>query len=1039
MIAAGTELGPYTVLDKLGAGGMGDVYLARDNRLGREVALKMLPRPFARDPQRLALFRREALTLAALNHPHIAIIHGFEEPEPGVLFLVLERVEGETLAARLARGPMAVEEALQICAKAAEALEAAHERGVIHRDLKPGNVMLGPRGVVKVLDFGLARSAEQASPPNASAAAGPAAPPPHPSAPPPLPDSWDGAGTIAVPAAGPAEQDTGDPTLVGGATAEEDEVVGTPGYMSPEQIRAEAQDPRTDVFAFGCLLYECLSGRRAFDGRTLIEVFTATLETEPDRAALPAATPVRVRDLLGLCLAKDAAKRLPEIRSARLEIEEALGIRRASALRAGEAAAIPNNLPAGGTSFVGRERETEECLRLLAGARLLTLTGMGGSGKTRLALQAAAQLLPQCPDGVWLVDLAPVTEPERVVLELALALGLREEAGKPVAQTLVEYLAARRALVLLDNCEHLVTPSASLAALLLASCPELRLLATSREALGVNGEVTFAVPMLRLPPEKAAPDPAALREFESVRLFLERAAQVQPGFDLDTANAAAVAEICRRLDGIPLAIELAAARVKVLSVEQIRAKLDDRFRLLTGGSRTALPRQQTLRATIQWSYDHLALPEQRLLRSLSVFAGGWTLEAAAAVWEEGADEFEVLDLLTRLVDKSLVVVESRGESARYGYLDTVRHYAQERLEEAGEKSVFSDRHRDFFLALVEAAEKELVGPAQKEWYARLDREHPNLLAALAWCSVEPAGHARGLRLAAAASRFWSGRGHYGLGRSALARMLASDAAGGPTAARANALVRLGGMALYQGDYAAAGPPIEESLEIYRALGDAKGIARSLSGLATVATYQCDYAAARSYGQEVLAGYEAAGDKRGAAVTLHNLGFLALCEGDAAASAKLYRKALDLLRHVGDLKHVALTLADLGVASARAGDLEAAAGSLAGSLSIVEEIAAKREGAYALEGVAELAFRLNDPAHAIRFFGAARALREEIGSPLAPAEQKERASFLDKVRERLGESAANKEITAAEGLGFEVSIREAGTWLDGLSLESSGQS
>jgi non-specific serine/threonine protein kinase len=1008
MIAAGTELGPYTVLDKLGAGGMGDVYLARDNRLGREVALKMLPGPFARDPQRLALFRREALTLAALNHPHIAIIHGFEEPEPGTLFLVLERVEGESLAQRLARGPLAVEEALQVCAKVAEALEVAHERGVIHRDLKPGNVMLGPRGVVKVLDFGLARTAEPRTPGHSSPA--------------PPPETWDGEATLV----GASMDDAAD-----------DEVVGTPGYMSPEQTRAEPQDARTDVFAFGCLLYECLSGRRAFTGQTLAEVFAATQEREADRSALPAATPSRVLELLDRCLVKDVGGRLPEIRLARTEIEEALGIRRASALRTGEGvAATPNNLPGNATSFVGREQETAECLRRLGQARLLTLTGVGGSGKTRLALQVAARLLPEYPDGIWFVDLAPVTEPDRVVVAMALSLGLRDEPGKTTAQALVEHLGSRRALILLDNCEHLVAASGDLAALLLKTCADVRLLATSREALGVAGEASFAVPALGLPSEAIAADPDALRQFESVRLFLDRASQAKPGFDLTAENGPAVGEICRRLDGIPLAIELAAARVKVLSAEQIRAKLDDRFRLLTGGSRTALPRQQTLRATIQWSYDHLAELERQLLRCLAVFSGGWTLEAATAVWGEDADEFEVLDLITRLVDKSLIVVESTGESARYRYLETVRQYAAEQLDQAGETAVVSDRHLDFFLALGEAAEKELVGSNQKEWFARLDAEHPNLLGALAWCASTPAGSEKGLRLGSALARFWSGRGNYELGRASLDRALRLDAAAAPTSARAGALVRLGGMALYQGDHAAARAPIEESLAIYRTLGDAKGIARSLSGLATVATYQCDYPAARGYGEEVLAGYEAAGDSRGAAVTLHNLACVALYEGAADSAAELFRRSLGLLRDVGDLKHTALTLAGLAEASARMGDLEASAGSLTGSLAIVREIGAKREGAYALEGAAELAFRLNDPDHAIRFLAAARSLREEIGSPLSSAEQQERATFLDKVKARVGEHTFQQEFNLAQAPGFETAVDEAVAWLERSTPDAS---
>ncbi len=517
--------------------------------------------------------------------------------------------------------------------------------------------------------------------------------------------------------------------------------------------------------------------------------------------------------------------------------------------------------------------------------------------------------------------------------------------------------------------------------------------------------------------------------FEAVRLFVERAELVRPGFVLDDANAHPVAEICRRLDGIPLAIELAAARVRVLGVEDIQARLDDRFRLLTGGGRGAAARQQTLRAAIQWSYDQLAPLEQQFFRAMSVFSGGWNLEAATATWEENADEFEVLDLMTRLVEKSLAGVEKGADGAnRFRYLETVRQYAAEILAPTEENAPVRNRHLDHYLALAETGEKELVGKNQKTWFTRLDPEHLNFLAALAWAEGEGSEPVRALRLAGAAARFWSARGQYELGRRALADALAGEGTAGPIPERAKALVRLGGMALYRGDYEGATEPIRESLEVYRALGDVNGATRALSGLATVATYQGDYAAARGHNQEALAAYRAQGNDRGAAVTLHNLGFLSLCEGDPASAVDFYTQALALLRTTGDLKQVALTLADLAVASVRLEQDETAAAQALASLAIVQELASAREGAYALEGTAELAVMRGDAVRGARFLGAARRLREETGAALSPAEERQQSVLLERMRGISGEAGLDAGLAEGAALRLDAAVAEATDFL-----------
>jgi non-specific serine/threonine protein kinase len=1004
---------------------MGEVYLARDTRLDREVALKLLPADLAGDPERLARFRQEALTLAALNHPNIATIYGFEEPEPGTLFLALEFVEGETLHDRVVRKPPTVEEAMQIGAQIAEALEAAHERGIVHRDLKPKNVMIGPRGLVKVLDFGLARARGKSGTSGGRSA---------------------GAGHAAMPK-GPIDPSaTVDPdaTLVSDATMAPigDETVaessgggieGTPGYMSPEQVRGAAQDERTDLFAFGCVLYECLAGRRAFLGEDLFQTLTATLENDPDFSALPARTPGRVRDLLFKLLEKDPAKRLAVTREARHELEEALGIRRAAALRAGEAAATtPHNLPKSLTRFVGRDEEVKSCGLKLAEHRLLTLTGMGGTGKTRLALETAERALADFPDGVWFVDLAPVTDPSRVETSVAAAVGVREEPGLALVESLLSHLRGRRALLVLDNCEELRRACAGLAATVLHACPDVKILATSREALETPGEVVHSVGTLATPPARGASSAAAVGRYDAVRLFVERAKAAVATFDLTDANARAVADVCRSLDGIPLALELAAARVKLLSIDQIRAKLDDRFRLLTASSKSGLTRHQTLRATIQWSYDQLEESERALLHRFAVFLGGWTLEAACAVAGEGADEFEILDALTRLVDRSLVVVApGAGGASRYRFLESVRQFALERLREAGDENDARERHARFFATLAESAESKLTGPEQGAWFERLTDDHENLLAALSWPGAHGEGAVRGVRMAAALARFWTVRGHYELGRRALEEALDRNGAATPNEARATALVRLSAVALYQGDYAAARPRVEEALALCRALGDERGEVRAIGTLGTVALYQGDLEAARQSFEEGLALYRKQKNERGAALALHNLGSADLQTGRYKEALGRYEEALTFFRRIGDRTSASLTQGDLALTWVRLGEPEKAREPLAASLETVGELVAKREAAYGLEAAAEFLLETSHAREGALCFGAAAALREEIGSPRAPFEKPEWEELQTRLAKTLGPQGLESALREAAPWPFEDVIAKARAWVSSV--------
>jgi predicted ATPase/class 3 adenylate cyclase/tetratricopeptide (TPR) repeat protein len=641
---------------------------------------------------------------------------------------------------------------------------------------------------------------------------------------------------------------------------------------------------------------------------------------------------------------------------------------------------LPTNLPRQMTSFIGREQEVEQVKRLLSASPLLTLLGTGGAGKTRLALQVGAEVLENYKDGVWLVELAVLTEPALVTQTVAMALGLREEPGRSLLQTVQDYLRDRRLLLILDNCEHLLAACAQLAGALLKTCPHLTLLATSRAPLGIAGERSWRVPSLLTPEPTALPleekdVAAALMDYDACRLFVDRALLQRQEFVVTRGNAPALVSVCHRLDGIPLAIELAAARVRSLSVEEINARLDNRFRLLTGGNRMALPRQQTLRAAIDWSYDLLTSQERLLLARLSVFAGGWTLAAAeqVAVGEsasgEGIEDWEVLDLLTSLVDKSLVVAEASEGTTRYRLLETVRQYAHDRLVASQENHAVRERHCDTFLALAEEVRPKLHGSEQARWLGVLEEEHDNLRQALTWCGEEVEGGEKGLRLGAALQMFWRTRGHVSEGRERLRAVLSHAGGQEPARARAEALSGAGGLAEMQGDYASARSLHQESLGIARELEDKSGIANSLSNLGNAAFYQGDYASARSLYEESLGIRRELGDKRGVAASLANLGNAALHQGDYASARSLHEESLGINRELGDKRGIAHSLGSLGGVVLQQGDYASARSLYQESLGIHRELGQKRGIAITLNNLGGVTFQQGD-------YVLARSLYEE---------------------------------------------------------------
>lgn len=589
---------------------------------------------------------------------------------------------------------------------------------------------------------------------------------------------------------------------------------------------------------------------------------------------------------------------------------------------------IKTNLPRQLTTFIGREREIAAIKQLLhaSTSRLITLTGSGGCGKTRLSLQVGQDVLADYAQGVWLIELAPVSDPALVTQTVATALGLREEAGRPIAATLVDYLRGRKALLLLDNCEHLVADCAQLAETLLHACPDLTILATSREQLGIAGETAFRVPSLAAPDPRLAPPIETLEHYEAVQLFSDRARLALPEFAVTADNAGAIAQICHRLDGIPLAIELAAARANVLSVDQIAARLTNVFRLLTGGSRTALPRQQTLRALMDWSYNLLTAAERTLLRRLAVFAGGWTLDAAEAI---GADDDptgliqpdDVLDVLTQLVNKSLVIAEGVDNGqARYRLLATIRQYALEKMSDYCDTDCVWDRHLDYFVRLAERAEPELRGPQQAQWLKRLQMDVDNLHAALDW-SMDGAVEA-GLRLATALYEFVSRYGPINALADKLRQILQQPAAQPRSALRAKALDVAANLVSWQGELAEARTLAECALSIYRELGEASGEAHSLDTLGVILCLMDDYQNGPPLIFESLRIYRALNEATGIAQVLLDLGSMADARGGAQTPAYL-QESLAIFRQRGDAIGAGYALNELGRAALWQGDFEQA--------------------------------------------------------------------------------------------------------------------
>lgn len=1005
------RIGRYKLIGLLGQGAFGRVWLADDEDLRRQVAIKVpMAQCFARDEDADA-YLAEARALATLDHAHIVPVYDVGRTPEGSVYVVSKFIDGYTLAERIKENRPGQEEAISIVATMAEALAHAHERGLIHRDIKPANILLEEHtGRPYLADFGLAIR----------------------------------------------EQDLN----------RSDPMSGTPAYMSPEQAGREgsAVDARSDLFSLGIVFYELLTGRRPFGGETLAEVLHQVICASPlPPRDLDSAIDPELQTLCLNALAKSPDDRPASAAAFAAALRAWERKRKDEALRPQTA---PHNLPVTLGELVGRESEAAELQRLLGEARLVTLTGPGGVGKTRLALQTAWSALVDFAERVYFVQLAPVRDASLVASAIAQAVGCRESADRPLAESLVEFVAGRKMLLVLDNFEH-VASAAELVSKLLAAATELRIVVTSRMPLRLAGEHEFPVSLLACPLTGEG-NVDELSRYPAVVLFCKRARESLPDFVFSRQNAAAVVEICTRLDGLPLAIELAAARIKVLTPQAMLPRLQNSLKLLTGGRGGSSPRQQTLRGAIAWSYDLLTSQEQRLFRRLAFFVGGCTLAAIEATTPDDDDSVDALEGVASLVDKSILrPTDAPSGERRYGMLETVREFAFERLVESGEKDTECHRLASYMANLVEQAEPQLRGADSAAVFQQLEEEQANIRAAISCCLAVPDDPVRGelgLRIGGALWRFWCVRGYLREGRHWLTQLVAAFGkshhdslgakaryAGGCLAedlaefAEAQSLYReslalweaageverlpdayvaLGSISSSQGAYATARESFARALELAKQQGDRRLIAVALSNLGSVAWYEADYLAAETYHEEALTIRRELGGAAAIAVSLTSLGLVAARRGDLQKAETLYRESLVILREQQNPMGIAVCLNNLGEISCKLGRFDEARAMLAEAAALQLKAGDRLSLAYTIESLGALFGRTGNPAQGARTFAAAEALRQALGTPLPPAEEADRQKELDAIRVELGREEFGAQWLAGLATPLEAAVAEA---------------
>ena len=998
LAGGGSWLGPYQIEGSLGAGGMGQVYRARDTRLSRPVAIKVLT------SGSVDRFIQEARAASALNHPNIVTIYDVGDAG-GVSYIVMELIEGQTLRQAMAGGPFPIPKLLAMAVQIADALAAAHSKGIMHRDLKPANIMISADGRAKILDFGLAKRGDPAG---------------------------DGRSSTA------AEHPLTQPGTV----------LGTYGYMSPEQARGESSDFRSDQFSFGAVLYEMATGRRAFAGSTQADALAAVIRDQPEPIGrINPQTPAPLQWAVERCLAKNPRDRYSSTRDLLNELSSILS---SMSQPQPAAAATPHNLPAQRTAMVGRDQELEGARQLVLQprVRLVTLTGPGGIGKTRLAVELGRKLLDEFPGGVHFVPLDRINDAELVSSEIANALGVRQTGDRAIALALQEHVRAStaRTLLLLDNFEHVLAASPLVTDLLSAS-DQLKIVVTSRAALRLYGEYEFPVPPLDLPDRKTAPA-ELLAKSPAVALFLERATALRSGGpEMDEAQIRTVAEICARLDGLPLSIELAAARTRVLPLAALLERVRDPLQLLAGGPRDLPMRQRALRATLDWSHNLLDPEQQKLFRRMSVFVGGATHEAIEAVCNAKEDlDIDLLDAIESLVDNSLVRRTGADlTEPRFVMLETMREYGLGRLAEAGEEAYTRKAHAAYFVVLAEEAEPALMaGDRQQEWFARFDAEIGNVRAAMDWLLTT--GEAEwGFRLVASQSFYFRDRGMAQEAYERCENLLALPAAAARNKLRALGLSVTQALAEWTGrtaerqryfsegleileelhdllgtlrsltnssvadraigDYATARKGFERAVEVARQLNDPRALAGSVSNLADVVKLQGEYELARLLQLEAARLFEQMGDRIAVAWALSHQADLAREQGDAARARSLYEEALARFRTLDNQPGIASCYHDLAGIAAEAGDYAVARSLYGESLQLYSDLGNQAELPRVLESCAACATAAGEPERALTLAGSAAALRQALAKPLTDSAKTKLESSLDEARRRLTSSEA----------------------------------
>jgi predicted ATPase/tRNA A-37 threonylcarbamoyl transferase component Bud32 len=912
-------------LDKvLGKGGMGEVWLATHLLLNEPRAIKLVLDKRTNDSaSRERFIQGEARHSLRLIHPNIVRVHDLGQHQEAP-FIVMEYVQGHSEGSDLKsllrnKGKFSPQECGRLLEQLASALEQAHRQGLVHCDLKPANILLTDSGDVKISDFGLVRDLATSS-------------------------------------------DTGE------------KIAGTPVYMSPEQSQGQV-DARSDLYSLGIILYELMTGRPPFTGNpNSVIIQHSILKPIPPRLLNPD-IPESISEIILKCLAKSPEDRYSAVSEMAAAFREALMAEQPSSPP--ETLQTPNNLPVKDNRLLGRKRELADLVGLLkqSETRLVTLTGVGGTGKTRLSLEVAAELLTHFSGGVYFVALENTGSREMLILELAQVLKLKESKGQNLLESVKAFLKEKNLLLLLDNFEQLVACSGLLPELLETS-KDLKILVTSRVILKLPEEKEYKVAPLAVP-EVKNDSPQALMNYAAVALFVERAQEIRKSFALTRENAPQVAEICIRLDGLPLALELAAARAKLLSPQQILERLSDRFKLLTGSALELPARQSTLRTTIDWSFVQLEPAEKTLFVRLSVFAGGFTVEAAEKVCNPRRDlAIEVLEGLESLTSKSLLrEITGKDGVPRCAMLQTIREYALEKLQQSGEAEDISLAHASFFAELAESNGQRLKAQELQAALNLFDTEYDNFRQALDW-SVEHNGTVLA-HLCASLWRFWTVRSYFSEGKQYLDYALDFADELLPEI-RARIFNAAGSVAHNSGDYPVAITYFKQALDLFHSLGNRQMVGLILTSLGRVADNQGDYKTAEAYFLQSLTICRELNDIWNAAVNLNNLGNITSNRGDYSQAEIYYRESLELMRLVGDKAHLASAFNNLGNLAAYRGDLDTAYRYYLESLNLRREVGDRLGVSYSLTNLGAVAYVQKNYPLALTYYLEGLQIRRELG-------------------------------------------------------------